>query len=84
MLTDRELKELRAKKKRDELLKTPAGRAVAKAVNKNCRTEDEVRAALAPYIDGVKLPEIPKVKKADPVREMLVKGGFIGEDCENE
>lgn len=84
MLTDRELKELRAKKKRNDLLKTPAGAAAAKAVKTNWRTEEEVRASLAPYIDGVKPPEVPKVKKADPVRESLIKAGYIKEDYKNE
>lgn len=84
MLTDRELREMRAKKKRDDLLKTPAGQAAAKAAKTNWRTEEEVRASLAPYIDGMKPPEIPKVKKSDPVRESLIAAGYIKEDYENE
>nr|WP_296833397.1 hypothetical protein [uncultured Marvinbryantia sp.] len=51
-----------------------------RAAKTNWRTEEKVRASLAPYIDGVKPPEIPKAKKADPVRESLIKAGYIKED----
>lgn len=77
MLSDFELQRLRAEKKRQEQAKSPAVE-IAMRLAKEKHTEKQVRKALSPFIDGIEPPEIVTATNADPVREILRAGGYIG------
>lgn len=77
MLSGFELQRLRSEKKRQEQAKSPAVE-VAMRLSGGKPTEKQLRQSLSPFIDGIEPPEIVTATNADPVREILRAGGYIG------
>lgn len=77
MLSDFELRRLRTEKKKQEQSKSPAVE-IAMRLSGGKPTEKQLRQSLSPFIDGIELPEIVTATNADPVREILRAGGYIG------
>ena len=77
MLSNFELARMRTEKKRQEQAKTPAVEIAMRLAKKN-KSPQQLREELAPFIDGIEPPEIVTATNADPVREILKAGGYIG------
>lgn len=77
MLSDFELRRLRTEKKKQEQSKSPAVE-IAMRLSGGKPTEKQLRQSLSPFIDGIEPPEIVTATNADPVREILRAGGYIG------